>query len=33
VLKPGNAQVWYETVWAWLASYVLDEEWQRPALL
>jgi dipeptidyl aminopeptidase/acylaminoacyl peptidase len=33
VMKPGNAQVWYETVWAWLASYVLDEEWQRPALL
>jgi dipeptidyl aminopeptidase/acylaminoacyl peptidase len=33
VLKPGNAQVWYETVWAWLATYVLDEPWQRPALI
>jgi dipeptidyl aminopeptidase/acylaminoacyl peptidase len=33
ILKPGNAQVWYETVWAWLAVHVLGEEWERPALL
>ena len=33
ILKPGNAQLWYETVWAWLATHVLDEAWQRPALL
>ena len=33
VLKPGNAAVWYETVWAWLATYVLDEPWERPALV
>ena len=33
VLKPGNAQVWYETVWAWLATYVLGEEWRRPDLV
>jgi dipeptidyl aminopeptidase/acylaminoacyl peptidase len=31
--KPGNAQVWYETVWAWLSAHVLDEPWERPALL
>ncbi|WP_375483115.1 S9 family peptidase [uncultured Jatrophihabitans sp.] len=33
VLKPGNARLWYETVWAWLAQHVLDEPWQRPELL
>ena len=33
ILKPGNAELWYETVWAWLATHVLDETWQRPALL
>jgi dipeptidyl aminopeptidase/acylaminoacyl peptidase len=33
ILKPGNAQVWYETVLAWLADHVLGEEWERPALL
>jgi dipeptidyl aminopeptidase/acylaminoacyl peptidase len=33
ILKPGNARVWYETVWAWLAKYVLDEKWQQPELL
>ena len=33
VLKPGNAQVWYETVWAWLATHVLGEKWTRPELL
>jgi dipeptidyl aminopeptidase/acylaminoacyl peptidase len=33
IMKPDNARVWYETVWAWLATYVLDEDWQRPSLL
>ena len=33
ILKPGNAELWYETVWAWLATHVLDETWQRPTLL
>ncbi len=33
VLKPGNAMVWYETVFAFLAEHVLDEKWERPALL
>ncbi|HEY7007878.1 MAG TPA: prolyl oligopeptidase family serine peptidase, partial [Jatrophihabitantaceae bacterium] len=33
ILKPGNARVWYETVWAWLAKHVLGEQWQTPGLL
>ena len=33
VLKPGDAQVWYETVLAFLAEHVLGEQWQRPELL
>jgi dipeptidyl aminopeptidase/acylaminoacyl peptidase len=33
VLKPGDAQVWYETVLAFLAEHVLGEEWHRPELL
>jgi len=33
VLKPGNARVWYETVWAWLATHVHGEKWQLPELL
>jgi dipeptidyl aminopeptidase/acylaminoacyl peptidase len=33
ILTPGNAQIWYETVFAFLAEHVLGEEWQRPALL
>ncbi len=33
VLKPDNARVWYETVWAWLGSHVHGEDWKRPALL
>jgi dipeptidyl aminopeptidase/acylaminoacyl peptidase len=33
VLKPGNARVWYETVWAWLAVHVLGESWERPPLV
>jgi dipeptidyl aminopeptidase/acylaminoacyl peptidase len=33
ILSPGNAAVWYETVFAFLAQHVLGEPWQRPALL
>ena len=33
VLKPGNARVWYETVWAWLAQHVHGEPWNQPELL
>ncbi|HUB39349.1 MAG TPA: S9 family peptidase [Streptosporangiaceae bacterium] len=33
VLKPGDVQVWYSTVLAFLAEHVLGEQWQRPELL
>jgi dipeptidyl aminopeptidase/acylaminoacyl peptidase len=33
ILKPGDIQVWYETVFAFLAHHVQGEEWQRPELL
>jgi len=33
VLTPGNATVWYQTVFAFLAEHVLGEKWERPALL
>jgi len=33
ILTPGNAAVWYETVFAFLAQHVLGEPWRRPALL
>jgi dipeptidyl aminopeptidase/acylaminoacyl peptidase len=33
ILTPGNARIWYETIFAFLAQHVLGEEWQRPALL
>jgi dipeptidyl aminopeptidase/acylaminoacyl peptidase len=33
ILAPGNAVVWYETVFAFLAQHVLGEEWRRPDLL
>jgi dipeptidyl aminopeptidase/acylaminoacyl peptidase len=33
VLKPQHAVVWYETVFAFLATHVLDREWERPKLL
>ncbi|HET9894686.1 MAG TPA: S9 family peptidase [Streptosporangiaceae bacterium] len=33
ILKPGDAVVWYETVFAFLAERVLGEEWRRPELL
>ncbi|TAM91226.1 MAG: S9 family peptidase [Jatrophihabitans sp.] len=33
ILKPGNARVWYETVWAWLALHLRGEPWQQPSLL
>jgi dipeptidyl aminopeptidase/acylaminoacyl peptidase len=33
ILAPGNAAIWYETVFAFLAQHVLGEPWERPALL
>jgi dipeptidyl aminopeptidase/acylaminoacyl peptidase len=33
ILKPGNARVWYETCWAWLATHVHGEPWRRPELV
>ncbi|PSL56330.1 dipeptidyl aminopeptidase/acylaminoacyl peptidase [Saccharothrix carnea] len=33
ILTPGNAKVWYETVFAFLAEHVLGEPWQRPDLV
>ena len=33
MLTPGNATIWYETVFAFLAQHVLGEPWRRPALL
>ena len=33
VLTPGNSQVWYSTVLAFLGEHVLGEQWQRPELV
>jgi dipeptidyl aminopeptidase/acylaminoacyl peptidase len=33
VLKPNNARLWYETVFAFLAHTVHDKPWQAPDLL
>jgi len=33
ILTPGNARIWYETIFAFLAQHVLDQPWERPALL
>ncbi len=33
VLKPGDAKVWYSTVFAFLAEHVLGQQWERPALV
>ena len=33
VLKPGDAKVWYSTVFAFLAQHVLGQEWERPELV
>jgi dipeptidyl aminopeptidase/acylaminoacyl peptidase len=33
ILTPGNATVWYETVFAFLARHLLGEKWERPELL
>ncbi|MGH3164432.1 MAG: S9 family peptidase [Trebonia sp.] len=33
ILAPGNAQVWYETIFAFLGQHVLGEPWARPELL
>ena len=33
ILTPGNARIWYETIFAFLAEHVLGEPWERPRLL
>lgn len=33
ILKPGNARIWHETVWAWLAKHIHKQEWIKPPLL
>jgi dipeptidyl aminopeptidase/acylaminoacyl peptidase len=33
ILKPGDAEVWYETVLAFLSQHVHGEDWKRPELL
>jgi dipeptidyl aminopeptidase/acylaminoacyl peptidase len=33
VLTPGNATIWYQTVYAFLAHHVLGDPWERPGLL
>jgi dipeptidyl aminopeptidase/acylaminoacyl peptidase len=33
VLTPNHAKVWYETVFAFLASTVHGEEWRTPDIL
>ena len=33
ILTPGNARVWYETIFAFLAQHVLGQPWERPRLL
>ncbi|HEX9030357.1 MAG TPA: S9 family peptidase [Streptosporangiaceae bacterium] len=33
VLKPGDARVWYETIFAFLAEHLHGQEWRRPELL
>jgi dipeptidyl aminopeptidase/acylaminoacyl peptidase len=33
VLKPGNVQAWYQTVFAFLGQHVLGGPWARPDLL
>jgi dipeptidyl aminopeptidase/acylaminoacyl peptidase len=33
VLTPGNATIWYRTVWAFLDQHVLGKDWVTPDLL
>ncbi|GLZ34162.1 peptidase S9 [Lentzea sp. NBRC 105346] len=33
ILTPGNARIWYETIFAFLAEHVLEQGWERPELL
>jgi dipeptidyl aminopeptidase/acylaminoacyl peptidase len=33
ILKPGDARVWWETVQAWIDTYVLGNDWSRPELV
>jgi dipeptidyl aminopeptidase/acylaminoacyl peptidase len=33
ILKPGNARIWHETVFAWLGKHLDKQEWTKPPLL
>jgi dipeptidyl aminopeptidase/acylaminoacyl peptidase len=33
ILRPGDATVWYDTIFAFLDHYVLGKPWERPTLL
>jgi len=33
ILTPGNAQIWYETIYAFLDHHVHGKEWAKPELL
>ena len=33
VLQPGDAKLWYRSVWAFLDHHVLHRPWERPALV
>jgi dipeptidyl aminopeptidase/acylaminoacyl peptidase len=33
ILRPGDATVWYDTIFAFLDHHVLGRPWERPALL
>jgi dipeptidyl aminopeptidase/acylaminoacyl peptidase len=33
ILKPSDARLWYETVFAFLDHHVLGKDWTRPSLL
>ena len=33
VLRPGDATVWYDTIFAFLDHHVLGKPWARPPLL
>jgi hypothetical protein len=33
ILKPGDVEVWYQNVLAFLAEHLRGEAWQQPELL
>jgi dipeptidyl aminopeptidase/acylaminoacyl peptidase len=33
ILKPGNVELWYQTVFAWLDQHLLGRPWRRPELI